>query len=60
MMYQKFFIGFFIAAFCGIMLLCSGFAEAAVIGAAPVAIAPTIKPLAHFAMWVITAIAIFL
>ena len=60
-MYQKFFIGFIVAAFvCGIMFCFGGVAEAGVIGSAPAAIAPAIKPLVHFAMWVITAIAIFL
>ena len=58
---NRFFFGFFIAAFvCGIMLICGGVAEAAVIGVAPAALAPTVKPLAHFALWVITAITIFL
>ena len=42
------------------MLCFGGITEAGVIGAAPVAIAPVVKPLAHFALWVVTAIAIFL
>ena len=59
-MYQ-FFVGCFVAAFvCGVLFLCSGVTEAAVIGAAPAAIAPVIKPLAHFALWVVTAITLFL
>ena len=58
---NRFFVGFFIAAFiCGIMLISGGVAEATVIGAAPAALVPVVKPLAHFAMWVITVIAIFL
>jgi len=59
-MYQ-FFVGCFVAAFvCGLMFCLGGVAEAAVIGAAPAAIAPVIKPLAHFALWVVTAITLFL
>jgi hypothetical protein len=40
----------------GILFCCVGVADAA----SPVALAPAIKPLAHFAMWIITAITIFL
>jgi len=40
----------------GILFCCVGVADAA----SPVALAPAIKPLAHIAMWVITAITIFL
>jgi len=60
-MCNKFFISFFAAAFvCGLLFCFGGVAEAGVFGTAPVALAPVVKPLAHFAMWVITAIAIFL
>jgi hypothetical protein len=44
----------------GVILLCGGVAEAADIGAAPTALAPVVKPLAHFALWVVTALTIFL
>ena len=58
---NKFYVGLFIAAsVCGIMFCFGGVAEAGGIGAAPAAIAPVVKPLAHVFMWVITAIAIFL
>ena len=40
----------------GVLFCCVGVADAA----SPVALAPAIKPLAHIAMWVITAITIFL
>ena len=60
-MYQKFCIGLFVAAcVCGLMFCFSGVAEAAVMGAAPAAIAPVVKPLAHLVLWVVTVIAIFL
>jgi len=60
-MCKKFFIGIFVAAcLCGTLFCFGSVAEAGVIGSAPVAIAPVVKPLAHLAMWVITAIAIFL
>ena len=39
-----------------ILLCCVGVAEAA----SPAALAPAVKPLAHIAMWVITAITLFL
>ena len=51
-MYQKFFIGMMIVC---VLAVCSGVAEAA-----PAALAPAIHPLAHIAMWVITAITLFL
>ena len=58
---NKFCVGLFVAAFvCGLLLICGSVAEAGVMGAAPAAIAPVVKPLAHFALWVVTAIAIFL
>jgi hypothetical protein len=44
----------------GVILLCGGVADAAVIGAVPTALAPVVKPLAHFALWVVTALTIFL
>ena len=57
----NFFVGFFVAAFvCGVLFLCGGVAEAAVMGASPAVLAPAIHPLAHFALWVVTAIALFL
>jgi len=60
-MYRKFTIGIWCVAllavgilFCGI-----GVAEAGVIGVSPVLV-PAMHPLAHFALWVITAITLFL
>jgi hypothetical protein len=63
-MNQKFYIGFFIAAFvCGIMFICGGVAEASMLGsftdiqcAAPV----LVKPIVNFIVLVITVAAIFL
>ena len=40
----------------GVILLCAGVADAA----SPVALAPAVKPLTQIAMWVITAVTIFL
>jgi len=51
-MYQKLFIGMMIVC---VLAACGSVAEAA-----PAALAPAIHPLAHIAMWVITAITIFL
>ena len=58
---NRFCIGFFVAAFvCGLMLCFGGVAEAGVIGVAPAAIAPVVKPLTHFVLWVVTIASIFL
>jgi len=61
---NKFFIGFFIAAFCGIMFLCGDVAEASMLlgsfpniqCAAPV----LVKPITNFVIILITVAAFFL
>ena len=65
MMYQKFFIGFFIAAFvCGTMFLSSGVAEASMLGSFPNIQCATpvlaVKPVMHFIVLLVTVAAIFL
>jgi len=64
-MNQKFYIGFFIAAFvCGVLFLCGVTAEAGVLGSFPdiqCAAAPVlVKPIVNFAIILITVAAIFL
>ena len=64
-MYQKFCIGFFVAAFvCGLMFCFSATTEASVLGSIPdiqCAVAPAlVKPIANFVILLITVAAFFL
>ena len=63
-MNQKFYIGFFIAAFvCGIMFLCGGVAEASMLGSFPdiqCAAPILVKPITNFVILLITVAAFFL
>ena len=63
-MYQKFFIGFFIAAFvCGVLFLCGATAEASVLGSLPdiqCAAPVLVKPIVNFVIILITVAAFFL
>ena len=63
-MYQKFFIGFFIAAFiCGIMFCFGGVAEASMLGSLPdiqCAASVLVKPIVNFVIVLITVAAFFL
>ena len=63
-MYQKFFVGLFVAAFvCGLMFCLGGVAEAAVMGSIPdiqCAAPVLVKPIANFVMLLITVAALFL
>ena len=61
---NRFFVGFFIAAFvCGVLFLCGGVAEASMPGSFPniQCTAPVlVKPITNFVIILITVAAIFL
>ena len=61
---NRFFIGFFVAAFvCGVLFLCGGVAEASMLGSFPhiqCAAPVLVKPIAHFIVLLVTVAAIFL
>ena len=61
---NRFFVGFFIAAFFGIMFLCGATAEASVLGSFPNIQCATpvlvVKPVMHFIVLLVTVAAIFL